>query len=108
MRVAKTLFKSSSESLKDGNSIGDSFKSALKPTLLMALKHGDKALGKVIQEQDKPAAAAPLEPPLLNQDKRDAETVTSIKSQAGAGRYKTSRKRKVSNRFIGIKRPNVH
>ena len=26
MRVAKTLFKSSSESLKGGNSIGDSFK----------------------------------------------------------------------------------
>lgn len=108
MRVAKTLFKSSSESLKDGNSIGDSFKSALKPTLRTALKHGGKALGKVIQEQDKPTAAPPLEPPPLNQDERDAGTVTSLKSQTGAGRYKASRKRKVSNRFIGIKRPNVH
>ena len=29
MLVAKTLFKSSSDLLKDGNSIGDSFKSAL-------------------------------------------------------------------------------
>ena len=51
MRVATTLVKSSSESLKDGNSIGDSFKSALKPTLRTALKHGGKALGKVILEQ---------------------------------------------------------
>ena len=48
MRVAKTLFNFSSESLKDGNLIGDLFKSALKPTLLTALKHGGKALGKVI------------------------------------------------------------
>ena len=72
MRVAKTLFKFSSESLKDGNSIGDSFYSALKPTLRTALKNGGKALGKVIQEQDKPAATIPLEPPPLSQDERDA------------------------------------
>ena len=51
MLVAKTLFKSSFESLQDGNSIGDSFKLALKPTLRTALKHGGKALGKVIHEQ---------------------------------------------------------
>ena len=66
MRVANTLFKSSSELLNDGNSIGDSFKSALNPTLRTALTHGGKALGKVIQEQDKPTAAPPLEPPPLN------------------------------------------
>ena len=108
MRVAKTLFKSSSESLTDGNSIGDSFKSALKPTLRTALKHGGKALGKVIQEQDKSDAAPPLEPPPLNQDERNAGTVTSLKSQAGAGKYKASRKRKVRNRLFGIQKPNVH
>ena len=84
------------------------FKSALRPTLRTALKHGGKALGKVIQEQDKSGAARPLEPLPLTQDERDAGTVTSLKSQAGAGRYIASRKRKVSNRFIGIKRPNAH
>ena len=84
------------------------FTSALKPTLRTALKHGCKALGKVIQEHVKSAAAPPLEPLPINQDERDAEKVTSLKSQAGASRYKASRKRKVSNRFIGIKRFNVH
>ena len=108
LRVAKTLFKSSSESIKDGNSIGDSFKSALKPILRTSLNHGGKALGKVIQEQNKFTAAPPLEQPPLNQNERDAGTVTSLKSQTGSGRYKASRKQKVSNRFIRIKRPNVH
>ena len=108
MRVAKTLFKSSSESLTNGNSIGYSFKSALKPKLHTALKHGGKALGRVIQEHHKPTASPPLVPPPLNQNERDARTVTSLKSQTSAGRYKASRKRKVSNLFIGIKRPNVH
>ena len=103
MRVAKTLFKSSSESLKDGNSIGDSFKSALKPTLRTAFKHGGKALGKVIQEQDKPAAAPPLELPPLNQDDRDAKTVTFLKSQTGAGRYKDSRKQKRATDLLELK-----
>ena len=108
LRFAKTLFKSSSESLKDGNSIGDSFKSALMPTRRTAFKHGGKALGKVTQEQEQFAAAPPLELPPLNQDERDAGTVISVKSQTGAGRYKAARKRKVSNRFLGIKTPNVH
>ena len=39
MRVGKTLFKTSAESIKEGSSIGDSFKSALKHTLRTALKH---------------------------------------------------------------------
>ena len=77
MPVAKIFFKSSSESLKDGNSIGDSFKSALKPTHRTALKHGGKALGKVIQEQKKHTAISPLTQPPLNQDERDAGTITS-------------------------------
>ena len=46
MRIAKTLFKTSSDSLKKGSSIGDSFKAAIKPTLRTALKHGGRALGK--------------------------------------------------------------
>ena len=100
MRVAQTLFKSSSESLKDGNSIGYSLKSALKPTLCTALKHSGKPLGKVIQGQEKPTAALQIEPPPLNQNERDAGTVTYLKSQTGAHRYKASRKRKVRNRFF--------
>ena len=108
MRVAKTLFMSSFESLNNGNSISDSFKSALKPTLRTAFKHGGKALGKVIQEADKPTAAPTLEPPPLNHDERDAGMVRSLKSQTGAGRYKALRKRKRSNQFIGIKSPNVN
>ena len=47
--TVKKLFTSSSDALKDGGSIEDSFKSELKPTLRMALKHGGKALGKIIQ-----------------------------------------------------------
>ena len=74
MRVAKTLFKTSSESLNNGSSIGYSFKSALKPTLSTALKHGGKTLRKVIQEQDKPTAEPPVGRPLLHQDERDANT----------------------------------
>ena len=108
MRVAMTLFKSSIESLKDGTLIGDSFKSALQPTLCTAFKNGGKALGKVIQEQEKHTAAQPLEPPPLNQDEREAGMVTSLKSQTCAGRYKALRKRNVRNRFIGIKWFNVH
>ena len=87
MSVAKTLFKSSSESLKDGNSIRDLFKSELMPTLRTARKHCNKALGNIIQEQETPAAAPPLESPPLNQDERDAGTVTSWKSETGTKRY---------------------
>jgi hypothetical protein len=93
LRVGKTLFKSSSQALKDGGSIGDSFKSALKPTLRTALKHGGRALGKVIQQQEAPQAAPPLEPPLLHQDERDVGT-EKPQPQIGSGRYKASRKRK--------------
>ena len=108
IRVAKTLFKSSLESLNDVISIGDFFKSALEPTLRTALKHGGKALGKVIYEQEQPTAAPPLEPLLLIHDELDAQMVKYLKSQTGVGRYKASRQRKVSNRFIGINRSNVH
>ena len=107
LRVGKTLFKSSSESLKDGGSIGDSFKSALKPTLRTALKHGGRAIGKIIQEQDGPSAAPPVEPPLLNQDERDVGT-EKPKPQVGAGRYKASHKRKTHGRIKNSKRPNTH
>ena len=107
LRAGKTLLKSSSESLKDGGSIGDSFKSALKPTLRTSLKHGGRAIGKIIQEQDGPSAAAPLEPPLLNQDERDVGT-EKPKPQVGAGRYKTSQKRKAHGRIKNSNRPNTH
>ena len=108
MRVGKTLFKTSAESLKEGSSIGDSFKSALRPTIHTALKRGGKALGKLIKEQEAPAAAPPVEPPLLHQDERDVGTKMPPKPQTGSGRYKASRKHKLNNRFIAIKRPNVH
>ena len=88
--------------------VGQGFGDFIRNALRTALKHGGKALSKVIQKQEKPTAAPPLEPPPLNHNERDAGTVTSLKSQTGAGRYKASRKRKVSNRLIGIKRPNVH
>ena len=65
--TAKKWFTSSSEAFKYGASIGDSFKAAPKPTLRTALKHGGKALGKIIQEQEMPTAAPPVEPPLLHQ-----------------------------------------
>jgi hypothetical protein len=107
LRAGKTLFKSSSEALKDGGSIGDSFKSAIKPTLRTALKHGGRAIGKIIQEQDGPSAAPPLEPPLLNQDERDVGT-EKPKPQLGAGRYKASHKRKTQARIKNSKRPNTH
>ena len=107
-RAAKTLFKTSSESLKDGGSIGDSFKSALKPTLRTALKHGGKALGKIIQEQEGPTPAPPLEAPLLHQDERDAGTEKPQKPQAGGGRYKASKKRKAQRFLYTSKRPNIH
>lgn len=107
MRVGKTLFKTSSNALKDGNSIGDSFKSALKPTLRTALKHGGKALGKLIQEQEAPSAAPPLEPPLLHQDERDVGT-EKPPPQAGGGRYKASRKRKPKSHLSNGKQANVH
>ena len=93
MRVGKTLFKSSSSALKEGSSIGDSFKSALKPTLRTALKHGGRALGKIIEQQEAPSAAPPIEPPLLHQDDRDVGT-EKPKPQVGSGRYKANRKRK--------------
>ena len=107
LRAGKTLLKSSSESLKDGGSIGDSFKSALKPTLRTALKHGGRAIGKIIQEHDGPSAAPPLEPPLLNQDERDVGT-EKPKPQLGAGRYKASHKRKTQARIKNSKRPNTY
>ena len=107
LRVGKTLFKSSSEALKDGASIGDSFKSALKPTLRTALKHGGRALGKIIQQQDGPSAAPPVEPPLLHQDERDVGT-EKPQPQLGAGRYKASHKRKAHGQIKNSKRPNTH
>ena len=60
MHVGKTLLKTSAESLKEGSSIGDSFKSALKPTIRTDLKHGGNALGKLIQKQEAPTAAQPV------------------------------------------------
>ena len=95
IKIAKTLFKTSSDSLKEGSSIGDSFKAAIKPTLRTALKHGGRALGKIIHDQDGPAAAPPLEPPLLHHDERDVGTEKPQNLQTGAGRYKASRKRKL-------------
>lgn len=108
VRTAKKLFTSSSEALKDGSSIGDSFKAAIKPTLRTALKHGGKALGKIIQEQAAPAAAPPVEPPLLHQDERDVGTVTPVEPQAGGGRYKAPKKRKSQRLVYASKRPNIH
>ena len=108
LRTAKKLFTSSSDALKDGGSIGDSFKSALKPTLRKALKHGGKAIGKIIQEQEGPTAAPPLEPPLLHQDERDVGTEKPPKPQAGGGRYKASKKRKAQRFHLTGKRPTIH
>ena len=108
IRTAKKWFTSSSEALKDGASIGDSFKAALKPTLRTALKHGGKALGKIIQEQEGPTPAPPLEAPLLHQDERDAGTEKPQKPQAGGGRYKASKKRKAQRFLYTSKRPNIH
>ena len=105
IRTAKKWFTSSSEALKDGASIGDSFKAALKPTLRTALKHGGKALGKIIQEQEMPTAAPPVEPPLLHQDERDVGTE---KPQTGGGSYKAPKKRKSQRLIYASKRPNIH
>lgn len=107
MRIGKTLFKSSSAALKDGGSIGDSFKSALKPTLRTALKHGGRALGKIIEKQEGPSAAPPVEPPLLHQDDRDVGT-EKPQPQVGSGRYKASRKRKTRGSSKHSKRSNIH
>ena len=107
LKVGKTLFKTSSAALKDGGSIGDSFKSAIKPTLRTALKHGGKALGKIIEQQEAPSAAPPIEPPLLHQDDRDVGT-EKPHPQVGSGRYKTYRKRKTGGLISNSKRPNVH
>ena len=107
LKVGKTLFKSSSDALKDGSSIGDSFKSALKPTLRSALKHGGRALGKIIEEQETPKAAPPLEPPLLHQDERDVGT-DKPPPQVGSGRYKASHKRKTHVPISKAKRSNIH
>ena len=74
LKIGKSIFSNSSAALKDGNSIGDAFKSSLKPALRTALKHGGKAIGKLIQQQEAPTAAPPLEPPLLHQDERDVGT----------------------------------
>ena len=108
MRVGKTLFRTSTESVKEGSLIGDLFKSALKPKICTAFKHGGKSLGKLIQEQEAPAAAPPVEPPLLHQDERDVDTEIPPKPQTGSGRYKASRKHKLKNRCVEIKRFNVH
>ena len=103
-RVGKTLLKTSAESLKEGSSIGYSFKSALKPTIRTALKHGGKALDKLIQEQEAPAAAPAVEPPLLHQNKRNVGTEMPPKPQTGFGRYKAYWKHKLNNQFVAIKR----
>ena len=50
MRVGKTLFKTSAESINEGSSIGDSFKLPFKQPLSTAFKHGGKALEDLIQE----------------------------------------------------------
>ena len=63
---------------------------------------------KIIQDQDGPAAAPPVEPPLLHQEEQDVGTEKPQNLQMGAGRYKPSRKRKFKHRFISIKRPNLH
>ena len=97
MRIAKTLFKTSSDSLKEGSLIGDSFKAAIKPTICTALEHNDRALGKIIQNQDVPAAAQSVKPPLLPQDERDVGTDKPQNLQTGAGRYKAIRKRKLKH-----------
>ena len=48
MRIAKTLFITSSDSLKISSSISDSFTAAIKPTLRTALKHYGRAINKII------------------------------------------------------------
>ena len=107
MRVGKTFFKSGASALKDGGSLGDSFKSALKPTLKTALKHGGIALGKVIESQQEPAAAPPSEPPLLHQDDRDVGTTVAPK-QTGSGRYKGKRRRTTDRVSKGSKKPRIN
>lgn len=92
VRAGKTLFKTSAAALKDGSSIQESFKSALKPTLRTVLKHGGRALGNVIESQDELKAAPPVEPPLLHQDERDVGT-EKPPLQTGSGRYKAKRKK---------------
>jgi hypothetical protein len=106
LKIGKRLIKSSSEALKDGNSMGDSFKAALKPALRTALKHGGKALGKIIEQQETTSAAPPIEPPLLHQDDRDVGT-EKPQPQVGSGRYKTTRKRKTHGSITNSKR-NIH
>jgi hypothetical protein len=106
LKIGKKIFKSSSDALKDGNSLGDSFKSALKPALCTALKHGGKAHGKIIEQQEAPSAAPPIEPPLLHQDDRDVGT-EKPPPQVGSGRYKATRKRKTHGPIKNSKR-NIH
>lgn len=105
IRAGKTLFRSSADALKDGGDIGSSFKSALKPTLRTVLKHGGKALEKVIQEQEAPPPAPPSEVPFTPEDGRNAGTAlppkpSTVTVQGGSGRYKGKRKRSHSKHKI--------
>lgn len=105
MRVGKTFFKQGAASLKEGESFQDSIKSAIKPTLRTALKHGGKALGKILEEQDAPIAAPSTEPLLAHQDERDVGT-TAAPKQVGSGIYK--RKRKQSKNLSSSKGKRIH
>ena len=88
VRAGKTLFKSSADALKEGGDVGSSFKSALKPTLRTVLKHGGKALEKVIQEQEAPPPAPPSEVPFTPEDGRNAGAVLPSKPSHGAKRIR--------------------
>ena len=108
MPVGKKLIKTSAQSLKVNSLISDSFKSALKLTIRTACQHGGKAFGKLIQEQETPAAAWPVEPRRLHHNELDVGTEMPPKPQLCFGRYKASQKHKLNNRFIAIKRSNVY
>lgn len=97
MRGAKSFFKAGSDSLKSGNDISDSLKAGLKPALTTVVKHSGKALGKLIADQEAPAAAPPPEPPLLIPDNRDSGTIAAPVRQSGKGYKKKKRASKKKN-----------